>query len=93
MHAAAYPTLEPKERVQGPRISYCAAQPALRVRLSLRESRMKFVDPHQALQEIRGMGHPSFRGANYGTQPLKRFHNYCGLIKIAMCGFPWEKTT
>ncbi len=24
---------------------------------------------------------------------LKRFRNYCGLIKIARSGFPWEKTT
>ncbi len=24
--------------------------------------------------------------------PIKRFHNYCGLKKIARGGFPWEKT-
>ena len=24
---------------------------------------------------------------------LERFRNYCGLIKIARSGFPWEKTT
>ena len=24
---------------------------------------------------------------------LKRFRNYCGPIKIARSGFPWEKTT
>src|SRR5665213_19354 len=24
---------------------------------------------------------------------LERFRNYCGLIKVAKCGFPWEKTT
>ena len=24
---------------------------------------------------------------------FKRFRNYCGLIKIARSGFPWEKTT
>ena len=24
---------------------------------------------------------------------LERFSNYCGLIKIARSGFPWEKTT
>jgi hypothetical protein len=24
--------------------------------------------------------------------PLKRFRNYCGLIKIARSGFPWETT-
>ena len=24
---------------------------------------------------------------------LKRFRNYCGLIKIVRSGFPWEKTT
>jgi hypothetical protein len=24
---------------------------------------------------------------------LKRFRNYCGPIKLATCGFPWEKTT
>jgi hypothetical protein len=24
---------------------------------------------------------------------LRQFRNYCGLIKIARCGFPWEKTT
>jgi hypothetical protein len=24
---------------------------------------------------------------------LKQFRNYCGLIRIARCGFPWEKTT
>jgi hypothetical protein len=24
---------------------------------------------------------------------LEQFRNYCGLIKIARCGFPWEKTT
>jgi hypothetical protein len=24
---------------------------------------------------------------------LKRFRNYCGLIKVARSGFPWEKTT
>jgi hypothetical protein len=23
----------------------------------------------------------------------KRFRNYCGLIKVARSGFPWEKTT
>jgi len=30
------------------------------------------------------------------TQPsagLEQFRNYCGPIKIARCGFPWEKTT
>jgi hypothetical protein len=29
------------------------------------------------------------------SQPygLEQFRNYCGLIKIARCGFPWEKTT
>jgi hypothetical protein len=26
-------------------------------------------------------------------EALKRFRNYCGLIKIARSGFPWEKTT
>jgi hypothetical protein len=26
-------------------------------------------------------------------QGLERFRNYCGLIKIARCGFPWQKTT
>src|SRR5271157_4257536 len=25
--------------------------------------------------------------------PLEQFRNYCGLKKIARCGFPWEKTT
>jgi len=25
--------------------------------------------------------------------PLKRFRNYCGLMKVARSGFPWEKTT
>ena len=24
---------------------------------------------------------------------VKRFRNYCGLIKIARSGFPWQKTT
>jgi hypothetical protein len=24
---------------------------------------------------------------------LREFRNYCGLIKIARCGFPWQKTT
>ncbi len=24
---------------------------------------------------------------------LEQFRNYCGLIKVARCGFPWEKTT
>jgi hypothetical protein len=24
---------------------------------------------------------------------LERFRNYCGLIKVARSGFPWEKTT
>jgi hypothetical protein len=24
---------------------------------------------------------------------FRRFHNYCGLIKIARYGFPWEETT
>jgi hypothetical protein len=24
---------------------------------------------------------------------LKHFRNYCGAIKLARCGFPWEKTT
>jgi hypothetical protein len=24
---------------------------------------------------------------------LKHFRNYCGPIKLATCGFPWEKTT
>ena len=24
---------------------------------------------------------------------LEQFRNYCGLIKIARSGFPWEKTT
>ena len=24
---------------------------------------------------------------------LRQFRNYCGLIKIARCGFPWKKTT
>ena len=24
---------------------------------------------------------------------LEQFRNYCGLKKIARCGFPWEKTT
>src|SRR5665213_3181648 len=24
---------------------------------------------------------------------IERFRNDCGLIKIAKCGFPWEKTT
>src|SRR5271170_3893247 len=24
---------------------------------------------------------------------LERFRNYCGLIKVARTGFPWEKTT
>src|ERR1700684_1510921 len=24
---------------------------------------------------------------------LKQFRNYCGLIRIARSGFPWEKTT
>ncbi len=24
---------------------------------------------------------------------LRQFRNYCGLIKIAKCGFPWKKTT
>jgi len=26
-------------------------------------------------------------------QRLEQFRNYCGLTKIARCGFPWEKTT
>jgi hypothetical protein len=28
-----------------------------------------------------------------GTAPLKQFRKYCGLEKIATCGFPWGKTT
>jgi hypothetical protein len=31
---------------------------------------------------------PTFKGC-----VLKRFRNYCGLIKIARSGFPWGKTT
>jgi hypothetical protein len=31
-------------------------------------------------------GHPTEAG-------LERFRNYCGLIKVAKSGFPWEKTT
>jgi uncharacterized protein YecT (DUF1311 family) len=27
------------------------------------------------------------------TRALEQFRNYCGLKKIARCGFPWEKTT
>jgi hypothetical protein len=27
------------------------------------------------------------------TPMLERFRNYCGLIKVARSGFPWEKTT
>jgi hypothetical protein len=34
------------------------------------------------------------RPAKYDLEHnLKRFHNYCGLGKIARCGFPREKTT
>jgi hypothetical protein len=40
----------------------------------------------------------AFRGLQNGAghpigNTLKRFHNYGDLIKIARCGFPWEKTT
>ena len=27
------------------------------------------------------------------SELLRQFRNYCGLIKIARCGFPWKKTT
>src|ERR1700689_1441110 len=27
------------------------------------------------------------------SRVLERFRNYCGLIKVARIGFPWEKTT
>jgi hypothetical protein len=34
--------------------------------------------------------------AAFSGQPgvnVKRFRNYCGLMKVARSGFPWEKTT
>ncbi len=33
------------------------------------------------------------RSLGFARAPLKQFRNYCGLIKIARSGFPWEKTT
>ena len=32
-------------------------------------------------------------GRSRGRWGLKQFRNYCGLKKVARCGFPWEKTT
>jgi CheY-like chemotaxis protein len=32
-------------------------------------------------------------GWDRSHQSLERFRNYCGLIKFARSGFPWEKTT
>jgi hypothetical protein len=34
-------------------------------------------------------------GHNVLPQPyvLERSRNYCGLINLARCGFPWKKTT
>jgi hypothetical protein len=37
---------------------------------------------------------PACRGsAKPSPIVLRKFRNYCGLIKIARCGFPWKKTT
>jgi hypothetical protein len=36
---------------------------------------------------------PSLPLLHIAVALLKRFRNYCGLMKVAMCGFPWEKTT
>jgi hypothetical protein len=33
------------------------------------------------------------RGRTERTLFLQHFRNYCGAIKVARCGFPWEKTT
>jgi hypothetical protein len=33
------------------------------------------------------------RAAGFLQGVLRQFRNYCGPIKIARCGFPWEKTT
>jgi hypothetical protein len=42
-----------------------------------------------------GIGHLylSFRLSANSSDALRQFRNYCGLIKIARCGFPWKKTT
>ena len=33
------------------------------------------------------------RGRTERTLFFQHFRNYCGAIKVARCGFPWEKTT
>jgi hypothetical protein len=35
----------------------------------------------------------SFGGYFWLTRDVKQFRNYCGLTKIARCGFSWRKTT
>jgi superfamily I DNA/RNA helicase len=35
----------------------------------------------------------TMRRMGLDTKQLEQFRNYCGLIKIARSGFPWEKTT
>jgi hypothetical protein len=47
-------------------------------------------------EEYGGRALPIRCHAGFSGQPdviVKRFRNYCGLIKIARSGFPWEKTT
>jgi hypothetical protein len=41
----------------------------------------------------RSLGSKSFSVPDLAKQYLERFRNYCGLIKVARSGFPWEKTT
>jgi hypothetical protein len=68
------PTLRKKR--EGPRISYCAAPAMAACAAFYKESRMKFVDPHQALQEIRGAGAP----LNWLQYPRRNIKSCFGLI-------------
>jgi hypothetical protein len=59
-----------------PRISYCAAPAMAACAAFYKESCMKFVDPHQALQEIRGDGAP----LNWLQYPRRNIKSCFGLI-------------
>jgi hypothetical protein len=67
------------------------------VRLSVRGTREMGRSPHHCVttggkQLKKIVFVPRTLRRTRGTR-LEQFRNYCGVKKIARCGFPWEKTT
>jgi hypothetical protein len=63
MQTIAYPTL--RKTTRRTRISCHAAVYMATYAAFYKESRMRFCGTHQDQQEIRGLGHPAFRGDSY----------------------------